>query len=126
MAEACRDFLSGLMSAGCNDPAVLALSAMLKKFSVIAECYDSHFLTFLERHGHEVTVRLVCLDPSEVLERVLERAWAAVFFSATLTPPDYFAHILGGGRGAGAAVASVPVPSRQPLSGDGDGRQHAL
>ncbi len=110
VAEACRDFLSGLMSAGCNDPAVLALSAMLKKFSVIAECYDSHFLTFLERHGHEVTVRLVCLDPSEVLERVLERAWAAVFFSATLTPPDYFAHILGGGRGA--VRLSLPSPFR--------------
>lgn len=100
VAENCRDFLGSLTAGGCAEPAVTALSGTLKKFAVIAGLYDSHFLTFLERHGHEVTVRLVCLDPSEVLGAVLAKAKAAVFFSATLTPPEYFSNILGGGKGA--------------------------
>ena len=108
VAEDCRDFLSGLTAAGERDPAVLGLAAALRKFAVTAAYYDSHFLTFVERHGRDVTVRLVCLDPSEVLGNVLERARAAVFFSATMTPTDYFANILGGGKGA--VHLSLPSP----------------
>lgn len=100
VADACRTFLGSLTAGGCSDAAVAELSGTLKKFAVISERYDSHFLTFLERHGHDVTVRLVCLDPSEVLGAVLAKAKAAVFFSATLTPPEYFSNILGGGKGA--------------------------
>ena len=100
LADACRAFLGSLTAGGCSDAAVVELSGALKRFAVIAERYDSHFLTFLERHGHDVTVRLVCLDPSGVLGAVLEKAKAAVFFSATLTPPEYFSNILGGGKGA--------------------------
>ena len=107
-AENCREFLAAQAQKGDMPPEAVALGATLKKFTVIAECYDSHFLTFLERHGHEVTARLVCLDPSEVLDERLSRAKAAVFFSATLTPPDYFATILGGGKGA--ARLSLPSP----------------
>ena len=100
VADACHAFLGSLSAGGCSDAAVVELSGALKRFAVIAERYDSHFLTFLERHGHGVTVRLVCLDPSGVLGAVLEKAKAAVFFSATLTPPEYFSNILGGGKGA--------------------------
>ena len=106
LVENCRDALSA-GSVG-ETPETADFSATLKRFSVIAGYYDSHFLTFLERHGHEVTVRLVCLDPSEVLDRSLSHAKAAVFFSATLTPPDYFAKILGGGKGA--VRLSLPSP----------------
>ena len=107
-AEDCREFLASRAQRGDMPPEAVALGSALKKFTVIAECYDSHFLTFLERHGHEVTARLVCLDPSEVLDERLSCAKAAVFFSATLTPTDYFVSILGGGRGA--ARLSLPSP----------------
>ena len=107
-AEACRDALSSVLQTGEVPPECVALGAALKRFTVIAGLYDSHFLTFIERHGHEVAVRLVCLDPSEVLDAALARAKAAVFFSATLTPPDYFANILGGGKGA--VRLSIPSP----------------
>lgn len=107
-AENCREFLSSLAQKGDVPPEVTSFGAALKKFTVVAGHYDSHFLTFAERHGHEVMVRLVCLDPSEVLDAALSRAKAAVFFSATLTPPDYFANILGGGNGA--VRLSIPSP----------------
>ena len=88
--------------------AVYTLTAKLKRFELIAEQYDRHFLTFLEVEGDRRTVRLICLDPSSILEAALSRAQASVLFSATLTPPDYFADILGGGKDA--VRISLPSP----------------
>lgn len=84
------------------------LSAQLKRFEVITEYYDDRFLTFVEQHGDEITVRMICLDPSEILSARLSLAHAAVLFSATLTPTDYFADILGGGKDA--VKISLPSP----------------
>ena len=88
--------------------AVHALATTLKHFEVIAEYYDDHFLTFVELEGDVETVRLICLDPSRILSGCLSRARASVLFSATLTPPDYFADILGGGKDA--VRISLPSP----------------
>lgn len=87
---------------------VFRLCKTLKHFEVIAEQYDERFLTFLELSGEERTLRLCCLDPSKILSRCLSRAHAAVLFSATLTPSDYFADILGGGKDA--IRVSLPSP----------------
>ena len=87
---------------------VHAAASALKHFEVISEYYDDHFLTFTELEGDACTVRMICLDPSRVLGACLSRAHAAVLFSATLTPTDYFADILGGGKGA--VRISLPSP----------------
>lgn len=84
------------------------LSSKLKHFSVIAEHYDRSFLTFIELEGDRRVIRLLCLDPASVLDARLSRAHAAVLFSATLTPIDYFADILGGGKQA--IKLSLPSP----------------
>jgi hypothetical protein len=44
----------------------------------------------------QVKVRLFCLDPSCLLRQALARGHAAIFFSATLTPMDYYRTLLGG------------------------------
>ena len=90
------------------EEAVSILSAQLKRFEVISEYYDDRFLTFVEQHGDVITVRIICLDPSDILSSCLDRAHASVLFSATLTPTDYFADILGGGKGA--VKLSLPSP----------------
>lgn len=91
-----------------NEVAVYSFSSKLKRFDVIAEYFDRSFLTFVELSGEDRTVRLICLDPSRVLDARMSAAHAAVLFSATLTPPDYFADILGGGKGA--VRISLPSP----------------
>ena len=90
------------------EDALSIFSASLKRLEVISEYYDERFLTFVERHGEEITVRLICLDPSDILGNCLARAHASVLFSATLTPTDYFADILGGGKNA--VKISLPSP----------------
>jgi len=91
-----------------NETAVYLLSAKLKRFELIADTYDESFVTFLEVEGEEREIRLICLDPSHVLDTCLNRAHAAVLFSATLTPPSYYSDILGGGRDA--VRVSLPSP----------------
>ncbi|HIW73555.1 MAG TPA: ATP-dependent DNA helicase [Firmicutes bacterium] len=62
----------------------------------ILELYDEKYLTAVELWGSEVAVTLCCLDPSGLIRTALDRGRAAVFFSATLTPLDYFSAVLGG------------------------------
>lgn len=79
-------------------------------FLRIAELYDDRFVTILESIGRELRVRLFCLDPSAQLRRVLERARATVFFSATLSPMDYFRDLLGGDPSAPTLRLDSPFP----------------
>ena len=91
-----------------NEIAVWSLSSKLKRFEVIAEYFDRAFITFIELEGEMRTIRLICLDPSTVLDARMERAYAAVLFSATMTPIDYFADILGGTKKA--VKLTLPSP----------------
>lgn len=83
----------------------------LKRFSAVSEFYDDCFVTFVETEGNICTVRLLCLDPSRILNACLSRAKASILFSATLTPLDYFSDILGGEKNS--ARISLPSPFPQ-------------
>lgn len=67
-------------------------------FARIGELYDKRYVTFLERNHHDLTVRLLCVDPSYLLSLAQKKIRASVFFSATLTPLEYFKGVLGGGE----------------------------
>ena len=67
-------------------------------FIKISEFYDERYVTFIEKAGSEVRVKLFCIDPSYLLSEALKRGKTAVFFSATLTPLSYFMDILGGDK----------------------------
>ena len=91
-------------------PVVDGLAATLRAFRTAGDYYDRHYATFVEVarpadapaddeiEAGEVSVRLVCLDPADILRPLLHKAMARVLFSATLTPAEYFADILGGDR----------------------------
>ncbi|MBR7181617.1 MAG: ATP-dependent DNA helicase [Clostridia bacterium] len=76
------------------------LSGELRRYLLLNEYYDEHFLTYIELVEGEVSVQLFCLDPSAVLNAAMNRARSAILFSATFTPLDYFADVLGGGKRA--------------------------
>ncbi len=92
-------------------PTVDSLSATLKAFRTAADYYDRRFVTYIEVEGEDVRVRLSCLDPAEILRPILRRAVARVLFSATLTPADYFADILGGDRDGVTVAFDSPFPT---------------
>jgi Rad3-related DNA helicase len=65
----------------------------------IAEYYDDHFVTYVQKTYTDITIKIYCVDPTYVLNRTLNKGRGAVLFSATFTPLDYFQDILGGVEG---------------------------
>ncbi len=103
----------GWMKYNADHPAFLAvedLSYRIFEFKKICECFDRHYLTFINTVDLKVSLLLYCLDPSNNLSIALERAVASVLFSATLTPTDYFADILGGGKKTVSVDFESPFP----------------
>ncbi len=83
-----------------NEPAefresLIELYFRLHAFRRTASLYDAHYATIIEP-GASMRVRLFCLDPSFLLQEALARGRSALFFSATLTPVDYYRSLLGG------------------------------
>jgi len=79
-------------------------------FMKIAEQYDHCYATYYEKKGKDLRVKLFCIDPSLHLERVLRRCNATVFFSATMTPADYFKNILGCKKSTSTLNLPSPFP----------------
>ena len=86
------------------------LSYKLFEYRKIAERYGKGYLTFITREGDSVSLLLYCLDPADELSHALDRAIASVLFSATLTPTEYFADILGGGKKTVSVSFRSPFP----------------
>jgi DNA excision repair protein ERCC-2 len=74
-----------------------------------AELFDERFKMIAEA-GREGRVRLFCVDPSRLLAKAIERVRAAVFFSATLTPLEFFRDSLGGAEGDALVQCGSPFP----------------
>lgn len=103
----------GWMKYNADHPAAFAvedLSYKIFEFKKICECYDRHYLTFINTVNHKTALLLYCLDPSNNLSIALERAEASILFSATLTPTEYFADILGGGKKTVSVDFESPFP----------------
>jgi len=59
------------------------------------ELFDSTFVFYAESIAGRLQVFIRCLDPSKILKHMMLPVRGAVFFSATLTPMEYFADVLG-------------------------------
>lgn len=101
--------------------AIEAFYGSLRAYNATAELYDKGFVTYLTVRGSEVTLKQLCLDPSRQLEACNECAEAVIMFSATLTPPAYFAQTLGGGRHAVSVNFPSPFPRENLLVAVADG-----
>ncbi len=90
---------------------VFSLCSSVKGYLNILEYYDDKFLTYVMVFGGDITIRIYCLDPSDVLSHCMSRGVSSVLFSATFTPLDYFSDLLGGGRRA--LHLNLPTPFKQ-------------
>ena len=83
----------------------------------IAEQYDTDaYTTVLEAiPGGELIVRQLCVDPSRLLDARMSCGRSSIFFSATLTPPRYFASVLGCGDDCRYITIPSPFPRENML-----------
>ncbi len=84
--------------------------SLCKKWQNAAENFDERYRTYIEKIGEDVSLKLYCLDPAARLDDALDEAYSSVFFSATLTPADYFSDILGGGKDSRSLSLPSPFP----------------
>lgn len=61
----------------------------------ISELYDEKYRAYFDGK-EDFSVTLYCADPSEIIKSVCERGKAAIFFSGTLQPIEFFFRALGG------------------------------
>lgn len=78
-----------------------------RNFLNTAERYDACYLTYFQIADGDFFIKLFCIDPSRHLNSVISQCLTAVFFSATLTPPDYFKTLLG----CGTNTRNISLPS---------------
>ena len=89
---------------------LLELYRTLLQFSAIYDLKDEGHAATVELVGSDVIVKLLCIDPSFYLSRITNRCRATMFFSATLTPFDYFMALLDGGEDVRELSLGSPFP----------------
>jgi len=83
-----------------------------RRFLSTADRYDETYATCYTKAGKDLTIKLFCIDPSQYLREVLQKCAAAIFFSATLTPMQYFVKLLGCSEIARTLSLPSPFPYR--------------
>lgn len=70
------------------------------------------YVSYFEKKDQtNLTAKLFCLDPAPFLTAALQRSRAAIFFSATLLPLDYFDRVLTGSTTHPKLVLRSPFPA---------------
>lgn len=102
---------AGLERGRPSHHAVLELYFEASRFLRVSERFDERYVTCYDARGRDARVKLFCTDPAAELSETLDKARASVFFSATLTPMDYFRITLGCGERAASYVLPSPFPA---------------
>jgi DNA excision repair protein ERCC-2 len=89
---------------------LLDLYFAVSGFIRVADQYDECYTTCYEKMGKDLKLKLFCIDPSNHLQNALNRCQVAIFFSATMTPMDYFKQILGCDQSARHLILHSPFP----------------
>lgn len=80
-------------------------------FLRIAELFDDRFVFYYEKQRkNDLRIKIFCLDPSQVMKENLKKAKSSVFFSATMTPLDYYSELLGGEKEDKKRIVNSPFP----------------
>lgn len=81
------------------------------RFLQISEAFDGTYRLIIDPVNQGVTQ--FCVDPSKQLAQTLKGLRATIFFSATLSPLDYFADLLGGSAESMKGAYASPFRSDQ-------------
>ena len=121
VADACREFFTAaigwLRVNGDNAAevpygthtlahAVREAAFAAKRYADASKRADGSFRHLAERRGERVSARVICIDPSKLLDKCMTRVRSTVLFSATLAPMEYFSDLLGAKRATKLKLSS--------------------
>jgi len=96
--------------------AILDLYFNVSRFLKVSELFNEQYAVCYDFSGpsdapdKDLVVNLFCIDPSSHLQEKLQKIRSAIFFSATLTPMDYFREIFGCDASSRELILSSPFP----------------
>ena len=76
----------------------------------LEQYYDSSYITYASRDDNGVFIKLNCLDSSSKLNKIIRDHLGVVFFSATLSPYEYYRNILVGADAEYTRSLVLPSP----------------
>ena len=75
---------------------ILQLYFEIYSFINIMQLYDDNYVTLIKKYGKEINISLFCVNPAKNIEKCIEKCSSVIFFSATLSPINYYVNMLGG------------------------------
>lgn len=75
---------------------ILDVYFILNSFVRTYEGYNDKYITYSQKFKDDLLLKMFCVDTSAVMKACLKKVKSTVFFSATLTPMNYFINLLGG------------------------------
>ena len=91
-----------------SSPTLLEAYFIVNNFLKINEVLDEHYVIYVEKVKNDLIVKLFCIDPSKLLHQMGKGYRAKIFFSATLSPLNFYQDLLGGQEDD--YVLSIPSP----------------
>lgn len=83
----------------------------VNRFMKLYELFDEDiYRMFVRKTENDISINLFCLDPSKFLRQTVDDIKGAVFFSATLSPIEYYVDTLGGSSEDGYILLPSPFP----------------
>lgn len=70
----------------------------VNRFLRISEFFNERYIAYINVVDKDVQLHYFCLDASNFLRSITDRIKGSIFFSATLSPIDYFIDTLGGDK----------------------------
>lgn len=77
-------------------------------FGKIADFFDEHFVYYIMVEGKDCMVKQFCMNPVHPISEILKKGRSTIFFSATLSPIDYYLTLLGGDENTKRLSLSSP------------------
>lgn len=87
----------------------------LTKFMRIIPLINRNYAIYVKSENHNLTLKILCLNPGPQLRKRLDMGRSAIFFSATLSPHQYFRQLLGGNEDALQIRLPSPFPKENRL-----------
>lgn len=87
----------------------------VNEFLKISDFVNEKYLIYVEKNEDDCIMHLFCMDPSSFLRMDNEKLKSSVFFSATLSPINYYIDTLGGEKNSPSLLLSSPFPKENLL-----------
>ncbi|MEG0133460.1 MAG: ATP-dependent DNA helicase [Clostridium sp.] len=79
-------------------------------FIRIGELFSEDFILYCNNEDKDITIKIFCLNPSNVIKECIKGNISTIFFSATLSPMNYFKKLLGGSEESYGIKLESPFP----------------